>query len=456
MRVDSTATTIAVAGVLAIPVGAAVRAARRHHVYGTPAERAAYEAMHSVSLAAPVLREGLSPESARKAARHLRRMLGTEAVVITDTDRLLAWEGGGERHSDDALIHAKNVIATGRVKLLDWVDCGSEDCPVRDAVIAPLIVDGMPVGTLAAYNSTASVALTRAVCEVARWVSSQLELAQLDQSRTRAMEAEIRALRAQISPHFIYNSLTAIASFVRTDPARARELLLEFADFTRYSFRRGGSMTTVAEELRCIDCYFQLEQARFGDQLRLVVQVAPEVLDAEVPFLCLQPLVENAVRHGLRGKAGNGTVHVCAEDSGDYYTITISDDGAGMDPAAASAALSGEGTPDAHALANIQERLRAAFGPDNGLDLRSSPDEGTTVTIRIPKRDARRRNGNGVPGMGYTSVNSNGAARGGSASPDEIGADDSDSEGAASENPAPEDTASQDTAEASAAQGANA
>jgi two-component system LytT family sensor kinase len=117
-------------------------------------------------------------------------------------------------------------------------------------------------------------------------------------------------------------------------------------------------------------------------------------------------LVENAVRHGLRGKEGHGTVSVCAEDSGDQYTITISDDGAGMDPAAARAALSGEGTPDAHALANIQERLRAAFGPDNGLDLRSSPDEGTTVTVRIPKRDARRKS-IGVTGNGSSSVNGN-------------------------------------------------
>ena len=391
MKVDSTATTIAVAGVLAIPVGAAVRAARRHHVYGTPTERAAYEAMHTVSLAAPALREGLSPESARKSARHLRRLLGTAAVAITDADRLLAWDGEGDRHAEDALVHAKNVISTGRVKLLDWVDCGSEECPIRDAVIAPLIVDGQTVGTLAAYNATASVALTRAVCEVARWVSSQLELAQLDLSRTRAMEAEIRALRAQISPHFIYNSLTAIASFVRTDPSRARELLLEFADFTRYSFRRNGSMTTLAEELRCIDCYFQLEQARFGDQLQLAVRVAPEILGLEVPFLCLQPLVENAVKHGLRAKSGQGTVTICAEDSGTEYTITIADDGVGMDPTTAGAALSGEGNKDAHAVANIQERLLAAFGPDHGLQLLSTPDEGTTVTIRVPKPVARRK-----------------------------------------------------------------
>ena len=347
--------------------------------------------MHTVSLAAPTLRGGLSAESARKSARHLRRLLGTAAVAITDREKILVWDGEGGKHSAEAFAYAEDVLADRRVALVDWVDCGSEECLIRGGVIAPLIVDGEIVGTLAAYNSTTSVALTRAVCEVARWVSSQLELAQLDQSRTKVMEAEIRALRAQISPHFIYNSLTAIASFVRTDPSRARELLLEFADFTRYSFRRNESMTTVAEELRCIDCYFQLEQARFGDYLHLVVQVDPEVLQAKIPFLCLQPLVENAVRHGIRGEEGKGTVTVSATGNGRGYTITIADDGIGMTPEVAEAALDGRDTPDSHALANIHERLRAAFGPDHGLDIASTPGEGTIVTVRIPKAPRSRR-----------------------------------------------------------------
>ena len=101
------------------------------------------------------------------------------------------------------------------------------------------------------------------------------------------MEAEVRALRAQISPHFIYNSLTAIASFVRTDPEQARELLLDFADFTRYSFRKHGEFTTLAEELRSIERYLVLEKARFGDRLQVTLRVAPEVLPVAVPFLAL-------------------------------------------------------------------------------------------------------------------------------------------------------------------------
>ena len=156
------------------------------------------------------------------------------------------------------------------------------------------------VGTLSAVTSTEpGPGLVQAALETARWVSTQLELAELDPSRARLVRAEVRALRAQISPHFVYNALTTIASFVRTDPERARELLLEFADFTRYSFRAHGEFTTLAEELRSIDRYLTLERARFGDRLEVRLQIAPEVLPVAVPFLCLQPLVENAVRHGL-------------------------------------------------------------------------------------------------------------------------------------------------------------
>ncbi len=170
------------------------------------------------------------------------------------------------------------------------------------------------LGTLVAYGPQESDVLVRAAGEVARWISVQLELAELDRSRTRLIEAEIRALRAQISPHFIYNSLAAIASFVRTDPDRARELLLEFADFTRYSFRRHGDFTTLAEELHSIEQYLALAGARFGDRLAVTLQIAPEVLPVTLPFLCLQPLVENAVKHGLEDSTG--TSHITDQGAG--------------------------------------------------------------------------------------------------------------------------------------------
>ncbi len=187
-------------------------------------------------------------------------------------------------------------------------------CPIRAVVVSPLIVESGLVGTLQVFAGSVPAGLVRATTEVAGWVSGQLELAELADSRARLAEAEVRALRAQISPHFIYNALNAIASFVRTDPDRARDLLLDFADFTRYSFRRHGEYTTLEEELRSIERYLVLEQARFGDRLRMTLRIAPEVLSVAVPVLSLQPLVENAVRHGLADKPGGGRITILAED----------------------------------------------------------------------------------------------------------------------------------------------
>ena len=134
-----------------------------------------------------------------------------------------------------------------------YFPCRTPGCPVEYAVVSPLAVEEIVVGTLQVFTPSVTAGLVRAVDEVATWVTGQLELAELDANRRRLVEAEVKTLRAQISPHFIYNSLTAIASFVRTDPEHARDLLLEFADFTRYSFRRHGEFTTLAEELRSIE-----------------------------------------------------------------------------------------------------------------------------------------------------------------------------------------------------------
>ena len=115
------------------------------------------------------------------------------------------------------------------------------------------------------------------------------------------------ALRSRFSDHFVHNTLTAIASYVRTDPARARELLAEFADFTRYSFRSGGELTTVGDEMQNAERYLTLERARFGARLRVEVAVAPEVRGVLIPPFVVAPLVENAVRHGIEPVPGGGT-----------------------------------------------------------------------------------------------------------------------------------------------------
>ncbi|MEU8698911.1 histidine kinase [Streptomyces sp. NPDC048680] len=352
---------------------------------GTPVEHATFETLHTASLAAPPLRAGLTEDSARKSARRLRSLLGTDALCLTDRERILVWDGEGGHHVEHVMEQVADVLATGRDTAFRS-DCDDLDCPLRWAVAVPLTVDHRVLGALIAYAPRESAVLARAAGEVARWVCVQLELAELDRSRTQLIEAEIRALRAQISPHFIFNSLAAIASFVRTDPEQARELLLEFADFTRYSFRSHGDFTTLADELHSIDQYLALVRARFGERLSVTLQVAPEVLPVALPFLCLQPLVENAVKHGLEGAVTSSRITISALDAGSEAEVVIEDDGIGMDPERLRHILRGEGGRSTGVgLLNVDERLRQVYGDDYGLVIETGIGAGMRITVRLPK-----------------------------------------------------------------------
>jgi two-component system LytT family sensor kinase len=363
---------------------------RRTHL-GSEADRATFRTLHTASLASPALREGLTEHSAERAVRHLRTLLGTPAAALTDTSGVLAWHGDGSHHVAHLPAQVAGVVESGTTRVVDRRDlpCDDPTCAVRQVVLSPLVVEDTVVGALAAGAQHVTGTGVRTADEVAAWVSGQLELANLDDSRTRLMEAEVRALRAQISPHFIYNSLGAIASFVRTDPDRARELLLEFADFTRYSFRSHGEYTTLAEELRSVERYLLLEQARFGERLQVTLQIAPEVLGVSVPFLCIQPLVENAVRHGLEASAdkpdGVGHLAIHAYDRDHICLIEVEDDGAGEDPERVRRALAGDTELDSVGLGNVDARLRNAFGNDYGLVVETAPGAGTKVIVRVPK-----------------------------------------------------------------------
>ncbi|WP_371679502.1 sensor histidine kinase [Streptomyces sp. NBC_01276] len=354
---------------------------------GTPVERATFHTLHTASLAAPPLRAGLTEDAARKAARRLRSLLGTEALCLTDREAVLAWDGpGADHHQRRAMARVAVMLESGRSQSVR-TECQRPGCPLKWAVFAPLTGEDGLLGALVAYGSRESAVLVRAATEVARWVSVQLELSELDRARTRLMEAEIKALRAQISPHFIFNSLAAIASFVRTDPERARELLLEFADFTRYSFRRHGEFTTLAEELRSIERYLALAGARFGDRLKVTLQVAPEVLPVALPFLCLQPLVENAVKHGVEDSTGECRITIAARDAGAEAVLTIEDNGVGMDPALLRRILAGErpGSSSGIGLTNVDERMRQVYGDAHGLVIETGVGAGMKITVRIPK-----------------------------------------------------------------------
>jgi two-component system LytT family sensor kinase len=389
---------LALVTALAGAVFAVVRLRARRGIV-TATQRATYDVLHTAGLAAEPLRAGLDSAGAAKSVRHLRALVGACGLALVDGDGLLALDGRGGHHRTQLVGAARKAIANDRSTVLGAGELGCDriDCVVRGAVVAPLTGPGgeARAALVAIADDAPAPGLVQTTLETARWVTAQLALAELDSSRERLARAEVRALRAQISPHFIYNALTAIASFVRTDPERARELILEFAEFTRYSFRAHGEFTTLAEELRSIDRYLTIERARFGDRLQVRLQIAPEVLPVGLPFLCLQPLVENAVRHGLSRKPGVGMVSIEARDAGAECHITVEDDGVGIDPAVLLSGVpddagggSARATEDAGqhvGLSNVDVRMRAVFGDQFGLVVETGVGAGTKVSMRVPK-----------------------------------------------------------------------
>ncbi|AOW93340.1 histidine kinase [Rhodococcus sp. WMMA185] len=363
----------------------------------TPTERAVHAALHTASLAARPLRRGLDETSAQEAAPHLRSLTGAQALAVFDAvGNLLAWNGPHEAMTEQLRDAATRAVDGQRRVLVarGGLVHAAEDHAVRALIAQPLMTEATGVVGVLGMVTTEDPGpgMLGAITEVAGYARSQIELAELDDSRARLDRAEVRALRAQISPHFIYNALNTVASFVRTDPARARELILEFAEFTRYSFRSAGEYTVLADELRNIDRYLTLERARFGETLGVKLQVAPEVLNVVLPFLALQPLVENAVRHGVSSKPDGGTVSIVADDEGADCVISVEDDGVGMDPellrsGSLESIVEPSGVKEvAHVgLANVDDRLRAAFGNDYGLVVETAPGAGTKVSMRIPK-----------------------------------------------------------------------
>ena len=357
---------------------------RQRRGFGTLEERAT---MRTLALAASTLRSlrrGLDAAGTEQVLAEVARQASAAAVALYDERGLLGFHPvSAEGHRLHIGVEAPAILealAAGRLRLVPIHPRRADECELRSAVVAPLVVGDRAVAALVTYHvQTPGPAALRIASDLAELLATQMRLREAEQQRVALDRSELRTLRAQISPHFIYNALNTIAAFIRTDPDRARELVLEFADFTRRAFRGPqGEFTTLADELIYVRQYLQLEQARLGDRLQVRLNVEPEVLNATVPTLLIQPLVENAVKHGIETARVGGTVTIRAEDQDDECLIVVQDDGAGFRPV--ESAMSGSG-----ALANIDRRLRRVFGSAHGLTIESRPGAGTTGQARVPK-----------------------------------------------------------------------
>ena len=193
-------------------------------------------------------------------------------------------------------------------------------------------------------------------------------------------EAQLRTLKGQLQPHFLFNTLHAIAALVHDDPPRAGAMVEDLSELLRSTLaHREAQEVPLRDEVATLRPYLAIEQARFGDRLAVAVDVAPEAEDALVPHLLLQPLVENAVRHGIAPRRGPGRVGVTARVEAGEVRLSVADDGVGMERPA---------RPGAIGLANTRARLSHLYGDAHRFAIDSAPGEGTRVEIALPFRAA--------------------------------------------------------------------
>jgi two-component system LytT family sensor kinase len=210
------------------------------------------------------------------------------------------------------------------------------------------------------------------------WNNARIEH-RLQEQEKLLLAAKIEALANQISPHFLFNTLTSISSLVRTQPDTARMLILKLSGLLRRLMRSTDHFVTLREELESIDEYLDIEVIRFGPQLKVVKQIAAQTLDVIVPSMILQPLVENSIKHGLQRKVGGGRITIRTAVRDGHTIIEVDDDGVGMTEERLGQALG-----DGIGLSNVNERLRTIYGANYHLKLTSVPGEGTCASVAIP------------------------------------------------------------------------
>ena len=376
--------------VLGIGIAAALtavwRAMRGPRMTGIP-EDAMQAALHAATATLPHLRRGLNGRTAERAAPNLRALTGAAAIALADTRAVLAIDGDGREQvrPGDLLSRLLERAADDRLHIVPRLVSSDPTCPLKSAVLAPLVAQGQRIGTLIAFYRSVgrpSHHELRVVQEAASLVSAQVELSLVAAQEERLAQAELRALRAQISPHFIYNALAAVAGDIHARPEEARDLLIDFAEFTRYLFRDGRSYVTLGEEIEHVERYLRLEQARFRQSLHVTVDVPEPTRGTVVPAMSVQPLVENAVRHGVERGAGTGRVTISAHVVGGDVELRVSDDGAGIEPERLEAVLAGAG--GGIGVSNVDARLRATFGERYALRIESDLGEGTTAVMTVP------------------------------------------------------------------------
>ena len=344
-------------------------------------------------------RMGFTPETMQEVSQIILPETLASAICITDGTTIMA--SAGERTDEfvpgtpTGLETTRAVMASGETSVFaseTGPDGGGLPLPLRAGIITPLKVGDDSLGTMEFYYhrqgevDQRQLALATGFAEL---LSAQLATFELERQSEISARVELKALQSQVDPHFLFNTLSTIVSLVRTDPEKARSLIIHFSDYYRQTLSDSDKPVTVTQEVDQAMRYATLMQARYGaDRLDIKKYVDESVSERLVPSFILQPLFENSIKHGMR-EVGKLHLSLDAHPIEGGIALCVKDDGVGMsqetaaslfDPARQST-QTGEKRGAGLALTNVLSRIHLFFGPDSHIDVDSTEGVGTTATI---------------------------------------------------------------------------
>jgi len=361
--------------------------------------RSAQQAMRVIGKTSRLLRCGLTEEVAEKLAHELYYELRPAAVAITGETNVLAFLGSGSDHhvkgkpiltAATALSKKKGetVIATDK----SGIGCPYLNCPLTGVVDVPLMINQEFMGSIKIFKTKKEPILPyeiELIQGIADFLSLQLAYFKMDEQARLLAQAEYNILKAQINPHFLFNTLATIRSLIRNEPETARVLIKDLSDLLRKTMAQNREFIEIREELATVFRYIRLEKARFGEKIKVVNTIPEEVLEHNIPVFSIQPIVENAIKHGLANKKLGGTVFIRAWHNEHTLYIEVADDGVGIPQEKLSHLLQDDlnsikATRIGIGIRNVNNRLTRIYEGKGGLRITSTEGVGTQVEIFLP------------------------------------------------------------------------
>ncbi|MDW6003142.1 sensor histidine kinase [Vibrio mangrovi] len=383
--------TIAAPMIIANSVGAALFMSilqDKKSIYEEYSATFSRKALRIAERSVGLLSDEFTARTAEPVARIVYEETNVGAVSITDREKILAFIGvGDDHHHPNTPISSQKTIESIEKNEIIYLDgyerpyqCSlSPDCKLGSALIIPLRVDDRVVGTIKLYERKrklfSSINMSMAG-GIAQLLSSQILYGEYQQKKNLLSQAEIKLLQAQVNPHFLFNALNTISAIIRTDPHQARALIQHLAHFFRSNLKQNVETVTLAEELSHVNAYLMIEQARFCDRLEVDIQIEPQLLERTVPSFTLQPLVENAIKHGTSNLLDTGRIRIYSKPATHGHLITVEDNAGSYRPS--------ENETHGLGMQIVNKRLVNYFGASSGLKTEVQPEISTKMQFLLP------------------------------------------------------------------------